>query len=136
MKTLKKYHKIWLFKYGFDEKWLRKKFVEGFHIHHIDGDKANENPENLMMIYGKDHIQLHGFNYKKAAAGFQRQLKRRIWISPDKKYFVIKRSKRESGLKFYHAYNFALKNNDKEEFIKCRCVDIKNLTEYEKARYL
>lgn len=50
--------------------WLRQKFVEpefllqalhnGFHIHHLDEDHSNNDPNNLVLIFGKDHFKLHG----------------------------------------------------------------------------
>lgn len=33
---------------------------KGFHVHHIDGDKSNNNIENLAVMDGKEHLYLHG----------------------------------------------------------------------------
>lgn len=138
MKPLKKYHHTWLSKYGFSEEWLREKMAAGFHIHHADGDKTNEKPENLVMIFGKDHLQLHGLSLKEKLRRPDSERKRRIWITPDKKYFVIKRNNRENAMKFHHMYRRALLHGDKdkEKFIEYRCLPIEDLTTYEKAKYL
>lgn len=31
----------------------------GFHIHHIDGNRANNRPENLRLMQGNDHCKIH-----------------------------------------------------------------------------
>lgn len=131
VKPLKNYHKVWLSKYGFSEEWLREKLAFGFHIHHADGDKANEAPSNLIMIYGRDHLQLHGFGLKTILGRPRGEKKRAIWITPDKGYFVVKRTRRENAMRFYHLYRKA-----DAEFIASRCRPIGELTLYEKARYL
>ncbi len=33
---------------------------EGYHIHHIDGDKSNNEPDNLCLILGREHVSHHG----------------------------------------------------------------------------
>jgi hypothetical protein len=33
---------------------------EGFDLHHIDGNHANNDPLNLVLIYHPDHMMLHG----------------------------------------------------------------------------
>ena len=40
--------------------WLKDKIQEGFDVHHIDGDKLNEDPSNLVLIWCGDHMMLHG----------------------------------------------------------------------------
>ncbi len=37
--------------------------VKGFNtvVHHIDGNKANNNPENLAIMSRSEHCKLHGF---------------------------------------------------------------------------
>ena len=42
------------------EAWLRDRLDDGFHIHHVDGDHANNSPSNLILIDGADHLHLHG----------------------------------------------------------------------------
>ena len=34
--------------------------VEGFDVHHIDGDHDNNDPDNLVLIEHADHFRLHG----------------------------------------------------------------------------
>lgn len=40
--------------------WLKRMMLEGFHVHHIDGDHSNNHPGNLALIEGADHMRLHG----------------------------------------------------------------------------
>jgi hypothetical protein len=42
------------------ETWLREMFRHGFQIHHLDGDHANNDPQNLLLINHQDHMSLHG----------------------------------------------------------------------------
>ena len=42
---------VWEFHYG--------KIPDGYDIHHIDGDKANNQIDNLMCVTRKEHRQLH-----------------------------------------------------------------------------
>ncbi len=58
---LQSYHHAWLSAHpGRDEAWLTERMADGFHIHHIDGDHANDVPANLVLIEGVDHMRLHG----------------------------------------------------------------------------
>jgi hypothetical protein len=34
--------------------------VDGMQVHHIDHDKANNDPSNLILLTLKEHAQLHG----------------------------------------------------------------------------
>src|SRR5882757_607828 len=33
---------------------------DGFHIHHVDHDRANNEPENLQLMLGTEHVGEHG----------------------------------------------------------------------------
>lgn len=37
------------------------KIPKGYHIHHIDGDHSNNDPNNLEMLLADDHAKRHGF---------------------------------------------------------------------------
>ena len=37
----------------------------GFHVHHIDGNRDNDAPENLCLINEKAHMLLHGVDMRK-----------------------------------------------------------------------
>lgn len=41
------------------ERWLRDRLRDGFDVHHIDGDKENNDPRNLILIEHTDHMALH-----------------------------------------------------------------------------
>lgn len=61
MARLETYHFAWLAKHpNRDEAWLIDRLVDGFHVHHLDHDHANDDPENLVLIEGDDHMELHG----------------------------------------------------------------------------
>ena len=32
---------------------------KGFIVHHIDGDKSNNKPDNLILLHPKDHYRVH-----------------------------------------------------------------------------
>lgn len=46
------YRKIW-------EKHNNKKIPEGYEIHHIDGNRNNNDPNNLMCVSIEEHIEIH-----------------------------------------------------------------------------
>lgn len=41
------------------EEWLRERMRDGFDVHHVDGDSRNNDPDNLVLIEGSDHMLLH-----------------------------------------------------------------------------
>ncbi|MCE5181660.1 MAG: hypothetical protein LLG15_07660 [Betaproteobacteria bacterium] len=58
---MKSYHFSWLGVHPHrSEEWLKEKMAEGFDIHHLDGDHANDDPKNLVLIECLDHLRLHG----------------------------------------------------------------------------
>lgn len=62
----KDYRQIWADKYKKDSLWMEQASENGFHVHHVDGDRDNNDPDNLMMIFKGDHMLLH--NLKRWAA--------------------------------------------------------------------
>jgi hypothetical protein len=55
------YHKAWLSAHpDRTEDWLKDKILEGFDVHHLDGNHANNEPSNLVLIEHDDHMMLHG----------------------------------------------------------------------------
>lgn len=61
MNELPEHHRAWLAAHpDRDEAWLRRMTREGFDVHHIDGDHANNDPGNLVLIEHVDHMRLHG----------------------------------------------------------------------------
>lgn len=36
-----------------------KNIPPGFIVHHIDGDKTNNRPDNLILLHPKDHYRVH-----------------------------------------------------------------------------
>lgn len=59
---MKEYHKNWLAAHPHrSEEWFKDKMKDGFDIHHMDGNPANNDPSNLVMIEAADHMELHGF---------------------------------------------------------------------------
>lgn len=61
MRPLQSYHLAWLaFHIDRTEGWLRDRLADGFDVHHLDGDHANDEPLNLVLIEHADHMRLHG----------------------------------------------------------------------------
>lgn len=59
-KPLQSYHFAWLSVHPErTEEWLLRMLSDGFHVHHIDGDHLNDDPLNLVLIEGGDHMMLH-----------------------------------------------------------------------------
>jgi len=60
---MNKYHYVWLKKHPErTELWLAERLSEGFDIHHIDEDKGNNDPDNLVLIEHGDHMALHNLH--------------------------------------------------------------------------
>ena len=53
------HHRAWLERTGMPSSWLKAKIRQGFDIHHVDGDKDNNAPDNLVLIFRTDHLMLH-----------------------------------------------------------------------------
>ncbi len=59
--ALRGYHHIWLEAHPYrSADWLERALADGFDIHHIDGDRSNNDPDNLVLIECGDHFRLHG----------------------------------------------------------------------------
>lgn len=59
--SLKSYHRAWLEHHPCrTEAWLQERLSDGFHVHHVDRDHANESRENLVLIEAEDHMRIHG----------------------------------------------------------------------------
>ena len=63
--VLNAYHYAWLQLHPErTEEWLKIHLADGFDVHHIDGNRENNDPSNLCLIEYKDHNRLHGFPEK------------------------------------------------------------------------
>lgn len=51
-KTKINYRKIW-------EEYNNQKIPKGYHIHHIDGNRENNDPENLQCVSPEEHFMIH-----------------------------------------------------------------------------
>lgn len=57
------YHFIWLENHpNRTKEWLQERLTDGFDIHHADGNHANDDPNNLVLIECNDHMRLHGLS--------------------------------------------------------------------------
>lgn len=55
------HHKAWLSAHPHrSAEWLDRMIEEGFEVHHLDHNHANNDPANLALIDGFDHMRLHG----------------------------------------------------------------------------
>lgn len=60
-RPLKPYHLAWLsVRPNRTEAWLIAALLDGFDVHHLDGDHSNNDPANLVLIEHSDHMMLHG----------------------------------------------------------------------------
>jgi hypothetical protein len=46
------YRQIW-------EEYTQNKIPDGYEIHHIDGNRANNNPDNLVCVSIEEHLEIH-----------------------------------------------------------------------------
>jgi hypothetical protein len=59
-RKLEPYHYAWLSdNSSMDVFELMTLLKRGFDIHHLDGDHGNNDPFNLVLIWGADHMMLH-----------------------------------------------------------------------------
>ena len=73
------YHLAWLSKHPErSEQWLCERMADGFHVHHLDGNHANDDPANLVLMEGRDHMALHGMTV--SGVRVQRSAKPSPWI--------------------------------------------------------
>lgn len=81
-KKLQPHHDAWLSAHpGRTEEWLRQMFIEGFDIHHVDGDHGNNTPLNLVLIEAVDHMRLHGFRLPNGLSGWRKRLQEKSTIA-------------------------------------------------------
>lgn len=80
MGDLQEHHWVWLeSRPDRDREWLKLRLLDGFQVHHIDGDHANNTPHNLALVEGADHMKFHGhFGFTEAivARRVQKRLRR------------------------------------------------------------
>jgi len=64
--SLQSYHYAWLQAHPeYSAEWLASKLREGFHVHHVDFDHSNDAPDNLVLVFGVDHLaNLHGWKQR------------------------------------------------------------------------
>ena len=54
------YRKVWLEAHpSRTAEWLNEMAAEGFEVQHLDDNRQNNIPSNLVLIEGEDHAQLH-----------------------------------------------------------------------------
>lgn len=59
-RELEPYHHAWLLAHPErTPEWLLRMLAEGFQIHHMDGNHSNDDPKNLVLIEGGDHMMIH-----------------------------------------------------------------------------
>lgn len=67
---MQSYHRVWLASHPHrTAKWLRERIADGFDIHHIDGDDANDHPSNLILLESTDHAKsIHALPFSRLDA--------------------------------------------------------------------
>jgi len=77
-KAMPKHHQAWLEAHpNRTQDWLFLMIEHGFHVHHIDGNPRNNDPKNLVLIEGADHMRLHGHDGFLASALTEKKRKDR-----------------------------------------------------------
>lgn len=65
VKTVIEHHKSWLLDHpDRTEEWFESRIKDGFDVHHVDGNHYNNDPANLILIEGADHLRLHSGSLK------------------------------------------------------------------------
>lgn len=89
--SLRTYHLAWLSVHPErTPEWLTDRLADGFHVHHVDGNHANDKPDNLVLIENLDHIRIiHGWTKLKKlghnrVAGTKGGLNSRKFMTPAK----------------------------------------------------
>lgn len=60
MTAIQPHHAAWLAANPHrSAEWLAKRFLDGFDVHHVDGDHGNNDPTNLVLVEHGDHMLLH-----------------------------------------------------------------------------
>jgi uncharacterized protein (DUF433 family) len=63
---MKTHHAAWLSHHtDRTADWLMDRIADGFDIHHLDGDHANNDPLNLVLMESGDHMRMHGMTGKR-----------------------------------------------------------------------
>ena len=60
IEKLPEHHRAWLNAHPERSvEWFRARIAEGFDVHHVNGNPADNSPANLVMIEHADHMRLH-----------------------------------------------------------------------------
>lgn len=80
MKNLKSYHFAWLSaRPDRTPEWLSAQIADGFHIHHLDLDHSNDDPQNLVLVECIDHFRLHGLKHARMTTERASHLGKKRW---------------------------------------------------------
>lgn len=92
--ALQSYHVAWLSAHPErTADWLRDRMKDGFHVHHVDGDHDNDDPSNLVLIDGVDHMRLHGM---KLTDGIRKWRSKRRVVVAEKAAAEVKKTDAEA----------------------------------------
>ena len=97
---LKPHHKAWLQSHPErSAEWLQEMLADGFQVHHIDGDHANDHPYNLALIETTDHMRLHGiFRLQPPNINFMREIGRKGGLIMNRKRRILKARGRKGAV--------------------------------------
>jgi len=70
---------------------------DGYHVHHRDEDRSNNNPENLQLLEGAEHVSAHGKAKTTDAERAARSRNARRFATPANR--LIPREKRSAASK-------------------------------------
>lgn len=62
--NLRPHHFAWLMAHPErTSAWLIARILDGFHVHHLDANHDNNDPDNLVLMDGVDHMRMHGMPF-------------------------------------------------------------------------
>ena len=90
-------------KHGKDPAWMHQAATAGFDVHHLDGERMNNDPENLIMIFTGDHAQIHNIKLFESKSFFGKRGKGK-WMTKEE----LEEHKRSIEALGEKAYNLRL----------------------------
>lgn len=94
------YHRAWLAAHpDRTAGWLQERLTDGFEVHHLDNNPLNDDPLNLVLIEGADHMRLHGLPFPRAQSAAKLSAIARLTKIPPEKRSEIARN---AAMKRHH----------------------------------
>lgn len=87
---MQEYHYVWLEAHPDRTiEWLKEMLRAGFEVHHVDWNRDNNSPDNLVLIEASDHQKLHALNQKPSRKAFTLEVMDRIEMAKHNRLAAI-----------------------------------------------